>query len=229
MLNRLQWWTMAIASGLILEVAPVQAESQVHQVRDLPRSSVTVKEWLSQQPPESAAPVRVIAVRLNPTQQGVEVVLQTETGQALQATQQADGNTLVLTVPNAVLALSNGQAFEQEKPAKGIDRISVTQADAASIQVSITGLNDLPIAEIVPGQGLVLAVTPEAGEEEEITVTGEEGRGYRVTTSNTVLRTNASLRDTPQSIQVIPQQVLRDQRADVVTALRNAPSANRRK
>lgn len=58
----------------------------------------------------------------------------------------------------------------------------------------------------------------------QVVVTGEGQQGYRATNSSTILRTNAPLRDTPQSIQVIPQQVLRDQQADVNTALRNAPS-----
>ncbi|NDJ17707.1 TonB-dependent siderophore receptor [Myxacorys almedinensis] len=239
MLNRLQWVAVIIGSGLVLDIAPVGAEPNatttmppVLQVRDLPRlfeasrseSSVTVKHWLSQQPAEVALPIRVIDVKLNPTQQGLEVILQTETGQALQATRREEGNSLVVTVANAVLALSNGQAFEAEKPAEGIDRVTVTQADATTIQVSIAGVSELPIAQIVPGQGLVLAVTPEAaGEEEEITVTGEQD-GYRVPNSSALTRTNTPLRDIPQSIQVIPQEVLRDQRADVPTALRNAPS-----
>jgi hypothetical protein len=56
----------------------------------------------------------------------------------------------------------------------------VTQADATSIRISITGLNNLPSADVVAGQGLVLAVTPEEGLEEEITVAGQGERGYRV-------------------------------------------------
>jgi iron complex outermembrane recepter protein len=225
MSKRLQWWVLALSSGLVLEAAPVKAESAeqppVLRVQDLPRSATTVKDWLSQQP-ETTAPIRVTDVRLNPTQQGLEVVLQTETGQSLQVSQRSQEETLILTVPNAVLALSNGQAFEAEKPIEGIDRVTVTQVDATTIQVSIAGVNDLPTADVVPGQGLVLAVIPEAGEEEEITVTGEGQRGYRVPNASTATRTDTPIRDIPQSIQVVPQEVLREQRINNTTeALRN--------
>jgi iron complex outermembrane recepter protein len=47
--------------------------------------------------------------------------------------------------------------------------------------------------------------------EEEITITGERSEdGYRVPRSNTGTRTDTPLRDIPQAIQVIPQQILQD-------------------
>jgi iron complex outermembrane recepter protein len=163
--------------------------------------------------------VRVIGVKVNPTQAGLEIALETENGQVLQATQQADGNTLILTVPNAVI----GEARSFDKPGAGIDRIMVTQADATTIRVSITGTADLPTAEVVPGQGLVLAVTPEEIEE-EITVTGEREAGYRVPNTSVGTRTDTPLRDIPQAINVVPQQVLQDTQSRSITqALENVP------
>ncbi|MBW4528647.1 MAG: AMIN domain-containing protein [Phormidium tanganyikae FI6-MK23] len=200
---RVQLWLLvcicAISVGL-----PAQAETEKKAIAPDPvrlnqadRPATTVKEWMAQ---VEAAIVRVTEVRLDRTTQGLQVVLVTESGQTLQATQQADGNTLILTVPNAVLALSSGQAFEAGKPTEGINRVSVTQVDATTIRVSITGVNDLPIAQIVPGQGLVLAVTPEAtGEEEEITVTGEGQQGYRAPNASVGTRTDTPLRDNPLS------------------------------
>ncbi|WP_430688308.1 TonB-dependent siderophore receptor [Leptolyngbya sp. AN03gr2] len=182
----------------------------VPQLSQIDRPATTVKEWMAQ---VEAAIVRVTGVRVDRTDQGLQVILETEAGQALAATQQAEGNTLILTVPNAVL----GEERSFEKPAEGIDRVSVSQADATTIRISITGLNDLPIAEIVPGQGLVLAVTPEEGTEEEITVTGEGQRGYRVPNASTATRTDTPIRDIPQSIQVVPQEVIRDRNVRTVT------------
>jgi iron complex outermembrane recepter protein len=53
----------------------------------------------------------------------------------------------------------------------------------------------------------------EEAEEEEITVTGEKQSPYHVPNSSTGTRTDTPLRDIPQSIQVIPRQVLEDQKA----------------
>ncbi|KAM3110472.1 TonB-dependent siderophore receptor [Phormidesmis sp. 146-33] len=209
------WLRSLFVSGAFVLVGALSAmatEPTVSRLQDRPKAATTVKEWMAQTEAQQAQLVRVTGVKVNPTPQGLEIALETENGQALQATQQAEGDTLILTVPNAVLALSSGQAFEVQKPGEGIDRIAVTQADATTIRVSITGLNDLPSAEIVAGQGLVLAVTPEEGIEEEITVTGEGRRGYRVPNASTATRTDTPIRDIPGSIQVVPQEVLRDRR-----------------
>lgn len=159
-----QLWLL-VCLGSVGMALPAQAETEetssaiaVPQLSQIDRPATTVKEWMAQ---VEAAIVRVTGVRVDRTPQGLQVVLETEAGQTLKATQQAEGNTLILTVPNAVL----GEERSFEKPAEGIDRVSVTQADATTIRISITGLNDLPTAQIVPGQGLVLAVTPEEGTE----------------------------------------------------------------
>ncbi len=68
------------------------------------------------------------------------------------------------------------------------------------------------------------AAQPEAGEDEEIeiVVTGEQEEGYSVPNASTATRTDTPLRDIPQSIQVIPQQVLEDQQVvELNEALRN--------
>ncbi|BAY23357.1 ferrichrome-iron receptor [Calothrix sp. NIES-2100] len=65
--------------------------------------------------------------------------------------------------------------------------------------------------------------TPSAQTDEpiELVVTGEED-GYRVTESSTGTRTDTPIRDIPQSIQVVPRQVLEDQKTiRLVDALRN--------
>ncbi|NJR52470.1 MAG: TonB-dependent siderophore receptor [Leptolyngbyaceae cyanobacterium CSU_1_3] len=62
----------------------------------------------------------------------------------------------------------------------------------------------------------------------EIVVTGERQQdGYRVPNASVGTRTDTPLRDIPQSIQVIPQQVLQDQNVtDLGEALRNVPGAS---
>jgi iron complex outermembrane receptor protein len=70
------------------------------------------------------------------------------------------------------------------------------------------------------------AATQEEEEEIEIVVTGEEEDGYRAPTAITGTRTDTPLRDIPQSIQVVPQQVLDDQQAvRLQDAVRNVGGA----
>lgn len=68
---------------------------------------------------------------------------------------------------------------------------------------------------------------PAADPEEEINivVTGEqEETGYSVPDASTATKTDTPLRDIPQSIQVVPQQVLQDQQVTTFReALRNVP------
>ncbi|MEH2287413.1 TonB-dependent siderophore receptor [Nostoc sp.] len=63
----------------------------------------------------------------------------------------------------------------------------------------------------------------ESDEPIELVVTGEQD-GYSVPDATTATKTDTPLRDIPQSIQVVPQQVLRDQQATRLNdALRNVP------
>ncbi|MGL5079367.1 MAG: TonB-dependent siderophore receptor, partial [Waterburya sp.] len=79
-------------------------------------------------------------------------------------------------------------------------------------------------------QNLVLSVIPQATapsnpqQEIEIVVTGQaQEDNYAVPNSNVGTRTDAAIKDVPQSIQVIPQQVIKDQgETELNDALRNA-------
>jgi len=190
------------------------------------RPATTIKDWLAQM---EAATVQVTGVKLEQSEDGLDIVLETAEGKPLQvdATKfRREGNNLIADIPNAVLALPTGQAFTAENPTADIATVQVSQLDAAKIRVSVTGNNALPKTEVTLKTGaFAYSLNPEADEpDEEVVVTGEGQRGYRVPNSSTITRTDTPLRDIPQSIQVIPQQVLQDQRADVTTALRNAPS-----
>ncbi|NJM90655.1 MAG: TonB-dependent receptor [Hydrococcus sp. RU_2_2] len=60
-------------------------------------------------------------------------------------------------------------------------------------------------------------------EDIELVVTGEQ-EGYRIPNASVGTRTDTPLRDIPQSIQVIPQEVFKDQgSADIEQVLQNAP------
>lgn len=96
--------------------------------------------------------------------------------------------------------------------------MSVTGLPNTLVRIAITGADAPPVAEVkTAAQGLVLSVVPgtatDASQGEDaiqVTVT-DEPDNYRVPNASAATRTEAAIRDVPQSIQVIPQQVLEDQ------------------
>ncbi|MBN4005220.1 TonB-dependent siderophore receptor [Nostoc sp. LPT] len=201
-----------------------------------------------QSPAPSSEIVQITGVKATPTEKGVEVILQTSIGAQLQITNRSTGNNFIADIPNSQLRLPNGDAFtfRSEKPLPEITEITVTNLDANTIRVTVTGETALPTVELFDDDaglvfGVVSAATamqppkkpmnetkpeePTAQQDEpiELVVTGEQD-GYRVLDTSSATRTNTPLRDIPQSIQVIPQQVIKDQQATRLTeVLKNAP------
>ncbi|PSB47040.1 TonB-dependent siderophore receptor [Cyanosarcina cf. burmensis CCALA 770] len=222
------WKAIAFWVGLAA-VMPLWSEpvfAQVKTIEELPPVSFSAKELLAQER-ENSSLTQVTGVKLNPTERGLQIVLVTPSGQKLQPSISPVENNLAIDIPNAVLALPDRQEFTATNPTAEIAQVTVKPLNASSIRVTITGSKQAPNAEVVPSeQDLVLNVTSQATAqteepELEIVVTGEQ-EGYAVTNSSVGTRTDTPLRDIPQSIQVIPQQVLEDQGAnDLDDALRN--------
>jgi iron complex outermembrane recepter protein len=83
--------------------------------------------------------VSITGVVANPSDKGVEIILQTTQGKVLQPVTLALGKTYIANIPNAVLVLPQGKEFRSDNPASGITRVAVTQASANSIRVTVTG------------------------------------------------------------------------------------------
>ncbi len=186
---------------------PVIAETSVIpivKVQDLPRAATTVEKWLAQESVTSSV-VEVTGIQLNPTTDGLQIVLQAvdQLGQAIVT---SEGNTWIATIPNAQLLLPNGQPFQSDTPAPNIATVSVTQIKN-QIQVRVTGSNGLPEVSIVPNQtGFLVDVTPFESEE-EIIVTAQK----RPELSQNV----------PISLTVIPRQTLEDAQIDSFQKIAN--------
>ncbi|KAM3103276.1 TonB-dependent siderophore receptor [Phormidesmis sp. 146-12] len=197
-------------------VAQATEENSVSQLSQVPRPATTVKEWMAQ---VEAATVRVTGVRVEPAAGTIRVILDTSAGISAVPTRRSEGNTLITELEGAVLALPEGNRVAIDKPGEGISAIEVIQATPTAVQVRITGETAVPVVEVVPSAaGLVLsAEADEDVAEEEITVTGEGQQGYRVPNASTATRTDTPIRDIPQSIQVVPQEVLRDRNVRTVT------------
>lgn len=175
--------------------------------------------------------VQITQVRLATTATGLEIVLETSDGILATPTTQVVGNALIAEIANAVLVLPSGETFEQLEPGAGIAQVSVTNLADNRVQITITGKEAPPSSEaITTGSGLSLLVipglaqTPNADENLEIVVTGEREEGLNPTNTSTATKTDTPLRDIPQSVQIIPQQLLRDQQITrLEDALRNVP------
>ncbi|MEG4421375.1 TonB-dependent siderophore receptor [Microcoleus sp. LAD1_D5] len=146
--------------------------------------------------------------------------------------------------------------FSSPNPVEGITEITVTNLDANTIRVTVVGDKTLPTVELFNDDaGLVFGITSaaiatqpplqlepeqptsETPQEEpsaqtdrrliELVVTGDRRDGYRVPNTTTGTKTDTPLRDIPQSIQVVPQEVLRDQQVTrLEDALRNVAGVN---
>jgi hypothetical protein len=207
-------------------VSAVTKSVAIPRVRELKQPATTVKQWVAQM---EAAQVQVTNVKLERTDTGLDITLETAEGKPLQvdATKfRREGNSLIADIPNAVLALPQGQTFVADNPTADIATVQVVQ-EGGNIRISVAGTNALPKTEVTLKTGeLAYSLNPEADEpDEEIVVTGERS-GFRVPNTSVGTRTDTPLRDIPQSIQVIPQQVLQDQNVTNLTeALRNVTGA----
>ncbi|MEH2466265.1 TonB-dependent siderophore receptor [Nostoc sp.] len=259
---------VGILSVLLIQPAFAQAIEQIPQVKQDKRGSVfakiprlseidrpatNIKDWLSQSStPNAQSLVQVTGVRVNSTNTGIEVILETKEGEKLQPISRNQGNTLITDISNSQLALPNAKEFRSDNPVTGITAVTVTQIDANSIRVTVTGEVGVPKIELFDSdEGLIFGLTPVAStaqqpstpqsptqekpveenqpekpststdEPIELVVTGEQD-GYTVPEASTATLTDTPLRDIPQSIQVIPQQVIKDQGITrIVDAVRN--------
>ena len=160
---------------------------------------------------------RVTGVEVIQTESGLELILKTIRGsERLVPLIVPEGNDLVIDILDATLAFSIRNGVTELNPAPGISRVTVNKGDENSVRVRVSGTNQTPSAEIVPGRDdLVLSIAPEdttietePDEQIDIIATGEaEEDDYKVDNASTATRTDTPLRDIPQSIQVVPQQV----------------------
>jgi iron complex outermembrane receptor protein len=236
-------------------VKPIKDILRLSEIELPPRSA----QKLVQSPAPSSLPtngvVEITGVKVNPTDKGVEIILETPKGEQLQVLPKSEGNSYIVDIPNTQLRLPTGGTFNSRNPVAGITTISVTNQDANTIRVTAIGETGVPQFELFDSdEGLIFGFTPTTssaqtppslpqtptpptqptqqpesetkpekpvpGNDEpiELLVTGEQD-GYLVPNSITGTRTDTPVLDIPQSVQVIPQQVLKDQQ---VTSLEEA-------
>lgn len=190
----------------------------------LPEPATTVEDWIAQ---IEASLVQITGVQIETTEAGLQVILETAESSLDVPETRSIGNALIVDIANATLA----EDFSQANPIEGIALVSVSSLPGDRVRVAITGTDASPVAEVrSEAQGLVLAVTlgdaDTVAEEDaiQVVVTGEQDEGYNPSSASVGTRTDTPLRDIPQSIQVVPRQVIEDQQAQRLDeVLRNVP------
>lgn len=91
--------------------------------------------------PAWAGPTEVTVVRVNQTNAGIEVTLETKGGTRPQIFAVPNGNRWMADIINTRLRLPDGASFRQENPAPGIAVVTVKQQNTNSIRVIVTGKN----------------------------------------------------------------------------------------
>ncbi|MFH7243795.1 MAG: TonB-dependent receptor domain-containing protein [Spirulina sp.] len=157
---------------------------------------------------QGETPVQITGVRIESTEAGLEVVLETAAGELAAPTTTVTGNALLVDVPNAVLQLPSGEAFEQFGPAEGIALVSVTALPNNRVQVAITGTDAPPtVATRATATGLALTLQPGVAGS---TATSTDP-GLQIVVSAT--RTEENLQSLPRSVTVITREDIEQQSA----------------
>lgn len=195
------------------------------RLAEMEKVATTVEEWRAEI--AQASITEITGVQLNSTTTGIELLLETPS-ELETPTTEISGNTLTAEIDNALLALPNGGEFVQLEPTVGIERINVSNLPGNRVRVSITGSDAPPLVEVRAGaSGLIIGII---SEEIEIVITQpQSGERYLVPNATAGTRTDTPILDTPQSVQVVPRQVLEDQQiVRVDEALRNVSGVSGR-
>ncbi|MEH2068503.1 MAG: AMIN domain-containing protein [Nostoc sp.] len=115
--------------------------------------------------PAWAQMAQVTNVQLNPANGGVSVVLKTSSGSRPQVFTTKRGKSLVADIINTQLRLPQGNSFRQDSPAPGIASVEVSQLDANSVRVTVTGSNNTPSSQpaVRSPNGITLSFSPSSG------------------------------------------------------------------
>ncbi len=103
--------------------------------------------------PAWAAATQVTAVRLDPSENQLKLILDTQAGDELPQVSTANrGNDLVADIVNTRLNLKEGDSFRQENPLPGITALVVSQLDANSVRVTVSGIENPPSSQIIQSE-----------------------------------------------------------------------------
>ncbi|MBD1857929.1 MULTISPECIES: TonB-dependent receptor domain-containing protein [Leptolyngbya] len=156
----------------------------------------SVMEWMAQ---IEAATVQVNAVKLERSENKLDIILETAEGEPFQiGAIRAERDRLIAEIPNAILALPEGQSFQAENPTADIALVQVIQ-ESNQIRVFVIGKNALPqtLVTLRTGQQSYALNEEEESEEEEVVVTAT--------------RTEEGVQNVPRSVTVVTREQIQAQ------------------
>jgi iron complex outermembrane recepter protein len=132
--SRYQLVGLAVTVSVFLLPAFAEAAelSELTTLENLASVSRTATDLLIQQS-NIHKPIRITGVKLNPTDMGLENVLEAYTQMTIQPVTQMEENTLVTDIPNAVPTLPDAPEFMAKQPGERIAFVSVTQVETQII------------------------------------------------------------------------------------------------
>lgn len=188
---------------------------EIFNLSDFQRPVTNVRELLVQDSSSnSQLPVIVAGVRIVPSQNGIEVILETKEGDKLQPGAQEEGNTVVIDIPSSQLQIQSGNTFRQINPLAGITEISVININSNTIRLKIVGKKTLPKVELFSSdEGLIFGVTSDASAptsppqaKPEQSAENEEPIELVVTAT----RTEEDLQNVPRTVTVIKREQIEE-------------------
>ncbi|MEO0767810.1 MAG: TonB-dependent siderophore receptor [Cyanobacteria bacterium J06649_4] len=230
-MNRWRGVLLTVVLGMLAMITgrPAVAGALESQSNERVPVATTVDEWRAHIAQAELAEITSITVE--EAEQGFTLRFESS-GELAVGEPSVTGNAAIADIPNAVLNLPEGEDFFASNPAEGIALVSVSALPDNRVRIAITGADAPPSVDFqMDPLGLVASVvTGEASAQTsdedaiQLTVTGaQDNDDYFVPESSTATRTDTPLRDVPQSIQVIPRQIIEDQQATgIEDALENA-------
>jgi iron complex outermembrane receptor protein len=223
---------LAMISSLIQPSHAGTQKSELATIDNQKSYSTSAGQLLVQSSNNSVT--KVTSVKVNSTAKGIEVILESINPEALKPVNNNQDNSFIADIPNAVLALPNGSNFTQNNPAPGIVSVSVIQADANTVRVTVTGEGGLPTAELFDDeQSLVFELAPaaSAAKPQQPTQAESESQTVAQVTGVQLNSTNNGLEiilTTPngEKLQVSPKSEGNVYIADITTAQLRLPSGD---
>ncbi|MEL6554478.1 MAG: TonB-dependent siderophore receptor, partial [Cyanobacteria bacterium J06621_11] len=223
---------------LLFSPATVQAQTESDpQLSDQAQTEQSSPDLLDQLRTDPA--VEIVDVQLIELEDGLKVVLITDSPEQVDVFQLQEGAVLTVDITNARLALEDGAAYERLNPVPSVASLTLEQR-GREVRLTVVSNNQTPpvayFERLLEALQLDL-VTVAPGQTDDdidfgsnnlrIIVTAAPPDGFRVQDASTGTRTNTALIDVPQGIQVIPEAVIEEQGAtSLADTLRNVSGAS---
>ena len=150
---------LAIAATMLTQIEPGLAKSLYSTAKPLSSSEkATLQIFTAEATSQNPDIPEITRIQVIPKEEGLDLILSTAEGEALQGTLAAEGNRLVIDIPNAQLQEGT---FLQSNPIPGIVSVEAIAPTTNQVQILITGVDAPPMGQILSRQeGLAVSITP---------------------------------------------------------------------